>query len=313
MKTFEAPVAVHMWFVEGEGWARDNFYALPNNFLQMLDSGVDSILKVDLSRTDGVIRFEKPCFDGWLIGIRTTDPFCVNRKAIGRNPSILKLAYLKTRTKPTPELVENVLELLGPIRPEREGTYDFKIDVHLDEPQPVPVRPIVTNNNPSQLSHDHRNLVKLYQSVVEAKFRDISMLADEFILSLPDGTFFTKNTISKWLPNDKVNACELLNRFSFRHESRSNLVISAKNRLLISTPTLKRSNIIWLFDTSRDNPMILLHRIVESRSNWLVGSLFGNSDFTDKIHNKWNHLTQFVPKMDPALDQLLLSVAWTDL
>ncbi len=79
------PVAVHLW-LNREGWAFHN-HLNSDEVMQALSSVIRN------SKTQLLIRI--PFRQGVLVGEKTPDPESCNQRAAGRNPWILRVAYIE--------------------------------------------------------------------------------------------------------------------------------------------------------------------------------------------------------------------------
>src|SRR5262245_3931335 len=79
------PVAVHMWFVDGAGWAYH-----PNLKPTAVLGAVNEYLQSGTSQERVYVRFS----GGILVGEKLPDENCKDPKAVNRSPFILRFGYL---------------------------------------------------------------------------------------------------------------------------------------------------------------------------------------------------------------------------
>src|SRR5437016_1908161 len=98
----EGPVAVHRWFPDGEDWSSHPWYSVRTRQLVQV---LDGPLKANQER-----EFRVEAFGGFLVGEVVADLACLDPRAQGRRPSILRVAFVQGT--PTEEEQQAVLRAL---------------------------------------------------------------------------------------------------------------------------------------------------------------------------------------------------------
>ena len=193
-----APVAIHMWFADGEGWSYDRFYSEPGRLLKLIDI-LDDVLKAVLADHGGEIQFCRQGLDGWFIGMRLPDNATVNRHAVSRSPSILRVAYCKSRHKPSAELVASVVRKMTDLMPANRGPLDLAISVEIhDKPAPPPLAKPVATVVPSDrrlATASWKELTSQWRDAVEASTLEPGFLSEQFLMESPDGSIVTRDHV----------------------------------------------------------------------------------------------------------------------
>ena len=121
----KAPVAVHMWFADGEGWAYHP------NFAGHVEEVVDALN--DVLKSSQVREFAVAFRGRYLVGERVEDVDCRDPKAARRRPFIVRAALLKEA--PSAEFAGLVRERLREITPATRGSSEL-LKVSLKPPAP---------------------------------------------------------------------------------------------------------------------------------------------------------------------------------
>lgn len=115
--TTQIPVMLHMWFVNGDGWAYHPFFSEQKLFRPTVYALKHALTQGD---RDKKTTFTIPFKEGQLVCVMFPQENCPDPKAVNRSPFVLLVAYLSSL--PAPSQVEAVVEELCNLGlPERPG------------------------------------------------------------------------------------------------------------------------------------------------------------------------------------------------
>ena len=149
------PVAVHMWFANGDGWAYHP--DLKNNF-QWAVGAVAKYLKFCETKEEFIVKSKQ----GTLVGERLPDMACKDPRAVNRSPFILRFGYLDVHST-NEETIETVRERLGQLDlPKMQGECST-LEISL-----VPEQPSVTDQPAPALQEDRVRAPQIRAAVSHA-------------------------------------------------------------------------------------------------------------------------------------------------
>lgn len=140
-------VAIHRWFVEGEGWSYHPWFASrSHDLLAALKDELDT--RRQLESAGGRRMISCHAFGGILVGEQCFDPDCPDPRASGRYPTILRVAFCPSQPSLKDQKV--ILSMLAGIDSQAPGVnQNLRINVHVTPPPPQ--SPSVQQRSPSQL------------------------------------------------------------------------------------------------------------------------------------------------------------------
>lgn len=172
--TQRAPVAVHRWWADSEGWAYDPWFD-EGKRLSELAGLLNDQLKKPLADAGGRIDFVVPGFDGWLVGYRDPDPAPLDARAAHRNPSILRVAFLNRKRRPSEAAVAAVRESLARARPAKRGSGELTVPIA--GPAPLRSEPFPPSLG---VQSQWRQLAGAWLHVAKTRTDESKLLADDW-------------------------------------------------------------------------------------------------------------------------------------